>query len=76
MDTGMVITIYLTSALIAAITASIAAHGRSRHPGYWMIFSFLFPPAVLLLLLLPKGRGQYERGRDPFSDRDDNDNFF
>jgi hypothetical protein len=73
METGMVITVYLMSALVAAVVASIAAHGRSRHPGYWMIFSFLFPPTVLLLLILPKGHGQYERGRDPFRDRDDRD---
>ncbi len=73
MDTGMLITVYLTAALVAAIIASIVAPIKNRHAGFWMIFSFLFPPTILLLIILPKGRRIHNYGRDPFLDHDDRD---
>jgi hypothetical protein len=57
MDTGIAITVYLTAALVAGIVAGVVAAAKQRHTGYWVIASFLFPPLVLILLLLPKGRG-------------------
>jgi len=76
MTAGTLITVYLTSALIAALIAGIVAPIKRRHPGYWVVFCFLIPPSVLLLLILPRGRSQYDPHRDPFSDRDDRDNPF
>jgi hypothetical protein len=73
MNTGLAITVYLTAALLAGVTAGAAAPSKRRHAGYWTILSFLMPPTVLLLLLLPRGRGTYRRD-DPFHDEDDNDN--
>lgn len=74
MTTAMVITVYLSSALICGLIAASVAPGRGRHPGYWMIGAFLFPPSVILLLLLPRGKGDYNGKRsDPFRDADDRD---
>lgn len=72
MPTGLVITLYLASALTAGLIAGVVAPAKRRHPGYWVIAAFLFPPSVLLLLLLPTGRGQHRRD-DPYLDRDDDD---
>ncbi len=67
MHAGLAITIYLTSALVAGVVAGATAPNKRRHPGYWTIFSFLVPPTVLLLLLLPRGRGVH-RAHDPYDD--------
>lgn len=72
MNTGLGITLYLTCALTAGVIAGVAAPNRRRHPGYWTIAAFLFPPIVLLLLILPKGRGAHHPA-DPYLDRDDQD---
>lgn len=72
MQPGLEITIYLASALVAGVVAAATAPNKRRHPGYWMIFSFLLPPAVLLLLLLPRGRGNY-RADDPYADKINDD---
>jgi hypothetical protein len=72
MNAGVLITLYLASALTAALIAGVMAPAKRRHPGYWLIISFLIPPTVLLLLLLPKGRGVHNP-MDPYLDRDDTD---
>jgi hypothetical protein len=76
METGMLITVYLTSALVAGLLAGIIAPAKRRHGGYWVLFSFLFPPSVLLLLILPRGRFHHNPRRDPFQDSDDHDDLF
>jgi hypothetical protein len=68
METGMLITVYLTSAFVAGVLATIVAQAKSRHPGYWKIFCFLIPPVVFLLLILPKGRYLHHPHHDPFHD--------
>jgi hypothetical protein len=68
MGTGMLITVLLTSALVAGLLGSTMAAAKQRHPGYWMIFCFLIPPLIVLLLLLPKGRYVHHPHRDPFQD--------
>lgn len=71
MDTGQLITVYLVSALVAGLVATLVARAKRRHSGYWMLLCFLFPPLVLLLLVLPKGRILRDAERDPFADKDD-----
>jgi hypothetical protein len=68
MGTGMLITVYLTSAFVGGVLASSVAAAKNRHPGYWMIFCFLIPPLIFLLLILPKGRYFHNPHRDPFAD--------
>ena len=70
MHAGLAITIYLSSALVAGIIAGATAANKRRHPGYWTIFALLMPPTVLLLLLLPRGKGIY-RADDPYCERED-----
>ncbi len=70
MDAGIAITIYLTSALVASIIAGMVATAKQRHPGYWLVFAFLCPPLVLILLLLPKGYVPRNIMHEP---RDDDD---
>ena len=70
MHAGLAITIYLSSALVAGIIAGATAANKRRHPGYWTIFALLMPPTVLLLLLLPRGKGVY-RTDDPYYERED-----
>jgi hypothetical protein len=69
----MLITVYLSAALVCGLIAAVVAPARGRHSGYWLIAAFLFPPAVILRLLLPRGRGNYHPSRDPFHDADDRD---
>lgn len=73
MTTAMLITVYLAAALVCGLLAAVVAPARGRHSGYWLIAAFLFPPSVILLLLLPRGRGNYRHGADPFRDADDRD---
>jgi len=73
MTTGMIITVYLSSALVCGLIAAVAAPARGRHSGYWLIAAFLFPPSVILLFLLGRGKGNYHNRSDPFRDADDRD---
>jgi hypothetical protein len=72
MNPGLLITLILASSLTASVIAGVVAPNKRRHPGYWTIAAFLFPPSVILLLLLPVGRGVHNRD-DPYIDRDDHD---
>ncbi len=67
MEAGMWLTLYLVASLLASVIAGIACYAKQRHAGYWIAVSFLFPPFVLILLLLPKGRGIHYYG-EPRSD--------
>jgi hypothetical protein len=73
MNAGMIITVYLSSALVCGLIAAIAAPARGRHSGYWMIAAFLVPPTILLLFMLGPGKGDYRNRSDPFRDADDHD---
>ena len=73
MTTAMIITVYLSSALVCGLIAAVAAPARGRHSGYWLIAAFLFPPVVILLFMLPRGKGEYRGRSDPFRDADDRD---
>jgi hypothetical protein len=66
MDTGQLMTVYLASALVAGLAATMVARAKNRHSGYWMLICFLFPPLILLLLVLPKGGNLQDPQLDPF----------
>lgn len=51
---GLDITVYLVLALIGGIAGATIASAKNRHAGFWMVLCFLVPPAILLLLLLPR----------------------
>lgn len=76
METGQLITVYLVAALAAGLIATMVARAKRRHSGYWMLICFLFPPLLLVLLVLPKGRNPQDPERDPFegkANEDDDD---
>jgi hypothetical protein len=73
MDLEAAITVYLASALVAGLLATLVARLKNRHSGYWMLFCFLFPPLILLLFILPKGKNIHDPNRDPFTDDDESD---
>ena len=56
MPAGLVITIYLASALVAGTLAGIIAPRKGRSTGFWTTATFLFPPLLLVLIFLPRGR--------------------
>ncbi|MDX2265243.1 MAG: hypothetical protein NW215_09765 [Hyphomicrobiales bacterium] len=52
----MFIAFYPAAMFIAGLAATIIAPKRGRDQVWWGIFSFLFPPVIVILLLLPHGR--------------------
>jgi cyanate permease len=56
MPAGLVITIYLASALVAGTLAGMIAPRKRRSAGFWTAATFLFPPLLLILIFLPRGR--------------------
>jgi hypothetical protein len=53
--------IYGTAMLVAGLLAGIVAYVKRRDYSYWMTVSLLFPPAILLLLLMPTNKGARPR---------------
>ncbi len=56
-------------ALAAAIAGGIVAGYKNRDPSSWAAWCLLFPPLVLLLLLMGRNRGL--RRRPPTLDEED-----
>ena len=76
MSSGLDITVYLILALIGGIAGAVVAAAKNRHNGFWMVLCFLVPPAILLLLLLPRlktARAPVRRNRN--EDPDNLDTF-
>ena len=48
-------------AITASILSAIVAGVKNRDYSYWVAWSFLVPPLVLWLLLLPRYKGQRPR---------------
>ncbi len=60
------VAIYGVLMLTAAIASGILAGIKRRDWNYWAAVSFLFPPAFIMLILMPKNTGPR-----PTSRRDD-----
>lgn len=65
------IVIWGASAVAAAALAAVFAGHKNRDYSYWIAWCFLFPPLVLVLMLLPKHVGT--RPRQPRLDDLDRD---
>ena len=50
-------------AVASAISAGILAGVKRRDHSFWAAWSFIFPPMVIILLLLPKNQGTKPRQR-------------
>jgi len=48
----MYITFYGIAAIVAAVVAFMVASAKHRDASHWATIAFIFPPAVLLTLLL------------------------
>lgn len=56
-------------ALVSSALAGIIASVKNREYSFWMAWSFILPPMVLLLAVLPSRSGP--RPQPPAMDRDD-----
>ena len=64
------IAIYGITAIITGIIGALVAPRKNRSANSWFTSAFLFPPALIVLLLLGKSRtGPYR----PIDDDDDED---
>lgn len=50
-DLQIVFTVVPTLMLFGSVSAAVIAQAKGRDATYWMISSFLFPPAVIVLLV-------------------------
>jgi hypothetical protein len=66
MDPVRGIVIWGAIALAAATIAGVLAGVKNRDYSFWIAWSFVLPPLVLFLLLLPRHEG--ERPRKPSLD--------
>ena len=76
------IAIYGSFMFLAAAVAGVIAYLKRRDTSFWMTICFMFPPALLLLAVMPKNVGPRARreGFDAQEDRelkrDDGDRVF
>jgi len=66
-----VIAIWGVIAIASAIVAGIVASVKRRDHSFWAAWSFLVPPMLLILLLMPSNRGPRPRrpGIDEVEDK-------
>ena len=66
-----VIAIWGVVAIACAIIAGIVAGAKRRNHSFWAAWSFLVPPMLLILLLMPGNKGPRARrpGIDEVEDR-------
>lgn len=57
------IVIWGVVAITSAIVAGILAGTKRRDHSFWAAWSFIFPPMVLILLVMPKNQGSKPRRR-------------
>jgi hypothetical protein len=56
-----VIAVWGVVAILAALLAGIVAGLKRRDHSFWAAWSFLFPPMLLVLLVLPANKGPRPR---------------
>ncbi len=67
---------YPPAMFFAGIAATIIAPKRGRDQVWWGIFSFLLPPALILLLLMPNGRNWRNKHQLDDANSADDSHFF
>ena len=65
-----IIVIWGCVAIFCAAAAGIVAEYKNRKYSWWSAWSFIFPPMLIVLLLLPSHKG--ERARSATLDEEDN----
>ncbi|HZT01263.1 MAG TPA: hypothetical protein VFA39_03235 [Steroidobacteraceae bacterium] len=67
-----VIAIWGIVAIASAVIAGVVAGIKRRDVSFWAAWSFLIPPALLILLLVPSNKGPRPRrpGIDELEDRE------
>ncbi|MCL4767373.1 MAG: hypothetical protein KJZ80_14185 [Hyphomicrobiaceae bacterium] len=63
-----IVVIWGLTAITAAVIGGLLAGFKKRDYSFWMAWSFMFPPSVLLLLVLPP---LHRRPRRPTLDDED-----
>ena len=63
-----VIAIWGVVAIASAIVAGIVAGAKRRDHSFWAAWSFLVPPMLLILLLMPGNKGPLSFSFPPFHD--------
>ncbi len=61
-----VIAVWGVVAIVSSILAAIIAGTKRRDHSFWAAWSFLFPPMLLILLVMPSNKGP--RARRPSID--------
>jgi hypothetical protein len=61
MSAVKIIVVWGIFAIAAAALAGVLAGVKNRDYSFWMAWSFVFPPLVLVLALMPKLKGQRPR---------------
>jgi len=73
MDAPVVIVLIGALCVAGGILGALLAGSKNREYSFWTAWGFLFPPSVLVLLLLPKNPGP--RPRRPSLDEEDKMHF-
>jgi hypothetical protein len=71
----MIFAVYPAAMFVTGLAAALIAPKRGRDGVWWGIFCFLFPPLILVLLMLPPGRNWRSRNALDDAPRDD-DHFY
>ena len=69
MNAVQVIAVWRIVSIAAAVAAGIIAAVRNRDHSWWAAWSFVFPPMLIILLLMPRNTGP--RPRRPSLDEED-----
>ncbi len=56
-----IIAIWGVAAVVSAVLAGIIAGIKRRDHSFWAAWSFLFPPMLLILLVMPSNKGPRPR---------------
>jgi hypothetical protein len=56
-----IIAIWGVTAVLSALLAGIVAGMKRRDHSFWAAWSFLFPPMLLILLVMPSNKGPRQR---------------